>query len=192
MTIKAIETEAYGCRFRSRLEARWATFFQTLGIEWQYEPEGFEAEDGSRYLPDFYLPRNRLWVEVKPTATDARGWSCIRELIKHMGGHGVVLGDIPQHPIWHPCVSLSLMEGEGVVPDGFEWVPGLAKAEHDIWFDGMAFLGGPKVLHPAHLEVADLDTDRGVHAGPARVSRELPAVVYALNTARSFRAGGRW
>lgn len=42
MDIKAIETCYAGCRFRSRLEARWAVFFDALGLEWEYEPEGFE------------------------------------------------------------------------------------------------------------------------------------------------------
>jgi hypothetical protein len=55
MTIKAIETVYKGYRFRSRLEARWAVFFDTLGIEWVYEPEGFETTDGYRYLPDFRI-----------------------------------------------------------------------------------------------------------------------------------------
>jgi len=54
MTIRAIETAYKGYRFRSRLEARWAVFFDALGIEWQYEPEGFELEAG-RYLPDFLI-----------------------------------------------------------------------------------------------------------------------------------------
>ena len=40
--IKAIETKYKGYRFRSRLEARWAVFFDTMGIEWIYEPEGFD------------------------------------------------------------------------------------------------------------------------------------------------------
>lgn len=68
--IKAIETEYAGCIFRSRLEARWAVFFDALGVEWEHEPEGFETSAG-RYLPDFRL-RNRgawystLWFEVKP------------------------------------------------------------------------------------------------------------------------------
>lgn len=82
--IQAIETLYAGCRFRSRLEARWAVFFDHLGIEWQYEPQGFETNYG-RYLPDFRLshvrrPRpttNRigaldyadrghpLWIEIK-------------------------------------------------------------------------------------------------------------------------------
>ena len=53
--IRAIETSYDGYRFRSRLEARWAVFFNAAGIEYQYEPEGFILEDGSWYLPDFYL-----------------------------------------------------------------------------------------------------------------------------------------
>jgi len=51
--------------FRSRLEARWAVFFDALGEEWQYEVEGFELPSG-RYLPDFYLPKRKTYVEVKP------------------------------------------------------------------------------------------------------------------------------
>jgi hypothetical protein len=65
--IKAIETRYAGCRFRSRLEARWAVFFDTLGIAWEYEPEGFELPAGP-YLPDFLLTRDGepwSWVEVK-------------------------------------------------------------------------------------------------------------------------------
>lgn len=62
--IKAIETRYAGCRFRSRLEARWAIFFDRLDVEWEYEPEGFETSAGW-YLPDFHLPRLGGWVEVK-------------------------------------------------------------------------------------------------------------------------------
>ena len=76
-TTKAIQTHYKGYYFRSRLEARWAVFFEHLGIEYQYEPEGFEKEmyydDDSkilRYLPDFYLPKLNTWVEVKGLMTD--------------------------------------------------------------------------------------------------------------------------
>lgn len=62
--IGAIETEYAGYKFRSRLEARWAVFFDSLGVEWRYEPEGFEA-GRTRYLPDFYLPELKVWCEVK-------------------------------------------------------------------------------------------------------------------------------
>lgn len=64
-TIQAKETLYNGYRFRSRLEARWAVFFDAAGIEYQYEPEGYVLEDGRSYLPDFYLPYFHLFVEIK-------------------------------------------------------------------------------------------------------------------------------
>lgn len=118
MNIKAIETQYKGYRFRSRLEARWAIYFDTLGVPWQYEPEGFDLTDEAKemidvwrsaevmnqkkdlfesgteaqlhyfhswqqdeiewligrlagnkrlfYLPDFYLPSLKKYVEIKP------------------------------------------------------------------------------------------------------------------------------
>ena len=64
--MKAIETVYNGYRFRSRLEARWAVFFDTLQWKYEYEPEGYQFEDGTRYLPDFWLPDHGLFVEIKP------------------------------------------------------------------------------------------------------------------------------
>lgn len=64
--MKPIETIYKGYRFRSRLEARWAVFFDALGLKWDYEIEGFELDDGSKYLPDFYLPELDFYAEVKP------------------------------------------------------------------------------------------------------------------------------
>ena len=63
--IKAIETSYKGFRFRSRLEARWAVFFDSLGIQWEYEKDGYVI-DGICYMPDFYLPRFETFFEVKP------------------------------------------------------------------------------------------------------------------------------
>jgi hypothetical protein len=65
-TYKAIETHYKGYRFRSRLEARWAVFFDRLEITWEYEPQGYKLSDGSLYLPDFFLPSIDIYVEVKP------------------------------------------------------------------------------------------------------------------------------
>lgn len=53
--IKPIETYYNGYRFRSRLEARWAVFFDVLGIKYSYEQEGYSMQYGIRYLPDFKL-----------------------------------------------------------------------------------------------------------------------------------------
>ena len=62
--IKAIETKYDGYTFRSRLEARWAVFFNKIGLKWDYEIEGFELEDGTWYLPDFYIPEFG-YIEIK-------------------------------------------------------------------------------------------------------------------------------
>ncbi|WP_157638678.1 hypothetical protein [Burkholderia ubonensis] len=64
MTIRAIETKYRGYRFRSRIEARWAVFFDTAGIKWDYEPEGYVV-NGQSYLPDFFLPELGCYFEVK-------------------------------------------------------------------------------------------------------------------------------
>lgn len=64
--IKAIETKYKGHKFRSRLEARWAVYFDALNVKWLYENEGYELGNGEAYLPDFYLPKYKIYLEVKP------------------------------------------------------------------------------------------------------------------------------
>ena len=68
-SIKPIETCYGGCRFRSRLEARWAIFFDAVGLKYEYEVEGFEM-NGIRYLPDFYIPSLNRWFEIKAKPLD--------------------------------------------------------------------------------------------------------------------------
>ncbi len=63
---RVIQTRYCGRFFRSRTEARWACFFQHLGVRWEYEIEGYEFRDGTRYLPDFYIHEWDAWFEVKP------------------------------------------------------------------------------------------------------------------------------
>lgn len=76
--MKPIETVYDGYRFRSRLEAKWACFFDAAKIRYVYEPEGYELGEGKRYLPDFYLPdvrtrrdeRKGVYIEVKGVMSD--------------------------------------------------------------------------------------------------------------------------
>lgn len=67
--IEAIPTMYNGYKFRSRTEARWAVFFDSLKIKWIYEPEGINI-DGVCYLPDFYLPESKQFFEVKGILTN--------------------------------------------------------------------------------------------------------------------------
>jgi hypothetical protein len=61
----SIPTSYRGITYRSRTEARWAIFFDRAGVRFCYEPDGFDL-GGIRYLPDFWLPDLRIFVEVKP------------------------------------------------------------------------------------------------------------------------------
>lgn len=81
--IRAIPTHYNGWHFRSRTEARWAVFMDTLGVEYVYEPEAFElatieetragpaSTETVRYLPDFWLPGLDSYLEIKPTYAEA-------------------------------------------------------------------------------------------------------------------------
>ena len=80
--LKAIQTEYKGYLFRSRLEARWVVFFDACGVDWEYEPEGYDLGDGLYYLPDFLLHGVTvnhgcfrkgcdIYVEVKGRMNDA-------------------------------------------------------------------------------------------------------------------------
>lgn len=61
MNIAPIPTTYNGVQFRSRLEARWAVFFDLMGWEWEYEPI-----DLNGWIPDFVIKGNiDLLVEVK-------------------------------------------------------------------------------------------------------------------------------
>lgn len=82
MAIKAIETKYNGYRFRSRLEARWAVFFDALGVPWRYELQGyvtyFDSGGQECYLPDFLvgLPgAGHTYFEAKPYIFDQDGWT---------------------------------------------------------------------------------------------------------------------
>lgn len=68
-TIAPIPTAYNGTEFRSRLEANAARLFDALEIPWCYEQESFRI-DGAMYLPDFFLPEAKQFVELKGTADD--------------------------------------------------------------------------------------------------------------------------
>ena len=62
--MKSHPTIYRGTQFRSRLEARWAAFFDLVGWRWRYEPFDLEG-----WTPDFLLSRactDDVLIEVKP------------------------------------------------------------------------------------------------------------------------------
>ena len=117
--VKPIETIYNGYKFRSRLEARWAVFFDALNLQWDYEPEGYDLCEYGYYLPDFwvhcpnhYYHNAGYWVEIKPTnPTDLEMKKCqaLTILTKHatcllVGGPWPGNGYCRK---WHPSFSFS-------------------------------------------------------------------------------------
>lgn len=113
--LKAIETAYKGYRFRSRLEARWAVFFDAVGIKWEYEAEGYDLEDAGWYLPDFWLPDGKLWAEIKPVGEiPLYEQNKINALDDNPPGDGlgvIVLQGPPDDPYLPPTVNLLMLCG---------------------------------------------------------------------------------
>jgi hypothetical protein len=95
----AIETKYNGLSFRSRLEAKWAVFLDAMGIDYDYEREGFTL-GGLWYLPDFWLPLPKLhahfegagyWLEIKPRALTSKEELQIKRLVGHTGHHAYAI-----------------------------------------------------------------------------------------------------
>lgn len=89
--------EVSGTVLRSTLEGRWATFFNTAGFKWAYEPKTFSLPRGGKYTPDFHV-EGLGWIEVKPSLEYLReSWNRIKPFLK-----------------LHPDSSLCLFAGDGV------------------------------------------------------------------------------
>jgi hypothetical protein len=90
---QAIPTKYNGCQFRSRLEARWAAFFDFCGWPWEYEPFDLPG-----WIPDFALTfRVPVLVEVKPALDTSELFDAATKKVEGSGWNGdvVVLGSTP-------------------------------------------------------------------------------------------------
>lgn len=95
----AIETKYNGYRFRSRLEAKWAVFLDAMGIDYDYEREGYTL-NGLWYLPDFWLPLPKqhaecegagYWLEIRPRPLTPKEELQIERLVRHTGHHAFAI-----------------------------------------------------------------------------------------------------
>lgn len=108
--IKAIQTKYKGYNFRSRLEARWAVFFDAIKTNWQYEPEGFDLGEAGLYLPDFYLEDIDCWAEVKAKPLNQAERSKAFALSSFTNKPVIELLSIPE-PQGNKCLFASMLIG---------------------------------------------------------------------------------
>lgn len=85
---------------RSRLEARWARRLDELGLAWEYEPQVIRLGRGRSgcYLPDFWLPEQQAWLEVKGPHWER--FDKTRALARRLGAQGLVLVATAQGVCW--------------------------------------------------------------------------------------------
>lgn len=124
--MKPIETQYKGYRFRSRLEARWAVFFEYLFIEWEYEKEGYVLDDGTMYLPDFWIPLDKdnlpgwgYWIEIK--ANEPTEAEMIKaQLLSRGTGHTTYIfwGDLSRDN-WHTVIFKGQNNGDIYINHGW-------------------------------------------------------------------------
>lgn len=99
MTGIGIPTEFKGIVFRSRLEARWAHFFDSLNWKWEYEPLDLQG-----YIPDFLIYGARSFlVEVKPII-------CLTDWDEYQLEVDVKVGD------WRPSMDILLVGSSPLDP----------------------------------------------------------------------------
>jgi hypothetical protein len=103
--IKPIGTIYQMVKFRSRLEARWAVYFDSIGIAWEYEKEGYDLGDDLYYLPDFWLPQVNKWAEVKPTEFTPIEMKKVRRLVYGTGYSCILLPGLPGHRSYRVVTS---------------------------------------------------------------------------------------
>ena len=63
--MEATATVYKGLRFRSKLAARWAVFFDELRESFEYERETIQLSADLYCAPDFWLPRQAIWIETQ-------------------------------------------------------------------------------------------------------------------------------
>lgn len=131
--IKAIETVYNGYRFRSRLEAKWAVFFDAVGIRYQYEIEGYEMDD-IRYLPDFYLPDYDRWFEIKGKTMSIAEIKKCEEFCFRKDNENIKFSILLGYPEIAKVEELGIM---GIMEYTWEWPSELYPENYRIAVDGL-------------------------------------------------------
>jgi hypothetical protein len=199
---QAIQTRYAGCHFRSRLEARWAVFFDQLSIRWEYEPQGFDDGQGGRYLPDFWLPELGHHAEVKGASESITAYQreTMANLIDWRGPLAsglLLLGPIPRiEPLTTGVEHVLLKWQKGIVVRTvqFCWrnlalppVGGLQDSMTARFFDPwMATASAPELPEEARWEPRPYSV-RFTEGSTESCYRLAPQVAAAYTAARSAR-----
>lgn len=136
--MQAIQTYHNGYHFRSRLEARWAVYFETMDFEYLYEHEGFDLDNAGYYLPDFYLPHVGMWAEVKPEPFNKTELAKLEALAAFTEKPALMLIGVPDRKPYKALHAYSHNGEIRVVADEY-----ILSNYHDYYKNEYRFYGGP-------------------------------------------------
>lgn len=177
-------------RFRSRLEARWAAFFDELGWAWWYEPWF-----GDHYLPDFVVGVDEtrpLLVEVKPAHSSSEllphAAKVINGVHRHWPHEVIMVGVEPAVALLavphSPCITAGVTAGA--------WAAALEAT--DSWPAQERYRYGDAAFnlcrHCSRVGVGHRDEENGDELSPCGhcCSRVQPAQSYDAVSAAWSRA----
>jgi hypothetical protein len=167
-------------------------FFDTLGIKWQYEPQGYviTTPDGPvPYLPDFWLEVAGIWAEIKGDPRRANPVLLGHASAQLPGGLGLMLlGEIPLvHPgwvAWHHLIQYGCAHVSAAGPEKCSSQPEWRRAGH-YWQNMFQFTDRPR---PGIGLVEHHGLDLGSVPGPMGSPSfwQFTASVFPFGTDSSF------
>lgn len=122
--IEAQPTWFHSTLYRCQIEARWAMFFEHMDIAFAYEQEYFVLGD-LPYLPDFWLPKQDCWVEVKGALPVEKARRKALRLAAHTNRnvyifYGPIPEPNPQLRSWYTTSSMVFFP-DGSEDDAYWW-----------------------------------------------------------------------
>lgn len=130
--IRPIPTTYKGIKFRSKLEAQWAKFFDHIGIEWLYEPEGFVLDNGLCYQPDFELKMVDSWCS-KPVYFEVKAdaYSLTKTDINKLFGFITCKTIDPNDDSYYVKQNIYVGDSTGCIYDANSFLIDMLKAESE-------------------------------------------------------------
>ena len=124
-----------GVTYRSKTEARWAVFFDALGLSHEYEkpvwmrPSSGDPYSGYQIHPDFWLSGPGVWVEVKSNKFSEETRDRVDDLVRETYRPCVMLIGTPKSKHYEIIES---KEGGGIEVMDFTFAYGLKFTDAEV------------------------------------------------------------
>lgn len=195
---EAVDTVHGGIRYRSRTQARWAVFLDTLGLEHAYEPKRFLLGGGISLTPDFLLPSLNAWLIVNsadPAIREADRWKAGLFASEHPEFRIWLSSGAPRPGEWHleqlgeTPITRGMLLADASEPAARVWICGANDERASrLVFDAIEVGTGRSISRPRSFP-ADPNTDslmRMAYGQVERFEEETWASLGAIG--RRFRA----